>query len=194
VFDLKTAAMPISKDIARAWSDVLMRTAQSWVFNCDGGCFASICEREAWVVGDVLVIYQPHKSMKEYDDLIATVMIKAKDKSPITASQLRAAKLQDVNRAMLASYNDVLDATGGKWTHAIDGTLEQLVQMRKPLHLDDGTLKMTFEIRGATNGCCGDRWLPARLAQWRGEAFEDDPDAEESFRRRCTENAERATV
>ena len=186
--------MTISKDIARAWSDVLMRTAQSWVFNCDGGCFAAVCEREAWTVGEVLVIYQPHKSMKEYDDLIATIMIKAKDKSPITASQLRAAKLKDVNVAFLQSYNDVLDKTGSKWTHAVDGTLEHIVQMRKPLQLEDGTLKMTFEIRGATNGCCGDRWFPARLAAWRGESFEEDADADETFLERCTENAVKADV
>jgi hypothetical protein len=185
--------MPISKDLARAWSDVLMRTAQSWVYNCDGGCFASVCEREAWTVGELLVIYQPHKSMREYDDMIATIMIKRTDKEPLTAAHLRAAKLADVNRAMLASYNEWLDRTGGKWTHAIDGSLEQLVQIRKPLKLDDGTLKMTFEIRGATNGCCGDRWWPRALAEWRGETS-DDADDDEAFLRRCTEEAKRAEV
>lgn len=171
-----------------------MRTAQSWVFNCDSGCFAEVCEREAWTVGDLLVIYQPHKSMKEYDDMIATVMIKTKDKTPITASQLRNAKLNDVNREFLSSYNAWLDKTGGKWTHAIDGSLEQLVQMRKPLHLEDGTLKMTFEIRGATNGCCGDRWWPRHLAAWRGETTEEDADEDDAFVRRCTEIAKRAEV
>lgn len=185
--------MTLSKDLARAWSDVLMRTAQSWVFNCDGGCFASVCEREAWSVGDVLVIYQPHKSMREYDDMIATVMLKRKDKEPITATQLRSAKLGDVDRAVLQSYNEWLDKTGNKWTHPIDGTLEQLIQMRKPLHLEDGTLKMTFEIRGSTSGCCGDRWWPRLLAAWRGETSED-ADADETFLERCKEPAKRAEV
>ena len=185
--------MTLSKDLARAWSDVLMHTAQNWVYNCDGGCFMSVCEREAWTVGDILVIYQPHKSMRDYDDLIATVMMKRKDKEAITAAALRAAKLTEVNQAFLASYNEWLDKTSGKWTHAIDGSLEQLVQMRKPLHLEDGTLKMTFEIRGSTNGCCGDRWWPRLLGVWRGEAS-DDADADETFLERCTEPATRATV
>jgi hypothetical protein len=131
--------------------------------------------------------------MKEYDDLIATVMMKRKDKEPITAAQLRAAKLADVNNAMLESYNEWLDKTGDKWTHPIDGSLEQLVQMRKPLHLEDGTLKMTFEIRGSTNGCCGDRWWPRLLGAWRGETSED-ADADESFFGRCTVPDKRADV
>ena len=189
----KTTDASISLDISRAWSDVLMRMAQSWVFNCDGGCFASVCEREAWTVGGLLVIYQPHKSMKEYDDMIATIFIKRTDKGKITAAQLRNAHLEQVNNMVLLSYNDILDKSGGKWTHAIDGTLDALLQTRKPLALEDGTLKYTFEIRGATDGCCGDRWWPHRLAAFRGE-LSDSPADDEEFLQRCKKDAKRADV
>jgi hypothetical protein len=185
--------MTIPKDIARAWSDVLMRMAQSWVYNCDGGCFASVCEREAWTVGDVLVIYQPHKSMREYDDMIATVFIKRTDKGKITAAQVREANLEEVNATVLRSYNDILDKTGGKWTHAIDGTLDALLQTRKPLAIEAGSLKYTFEIRGATDGCCGDRWWPHHLASWRGESSDSAEDDAE-FVERCKKEARRAEV
>lgn len=185
--------MPLPQDIARAWSDVLMRMAQSWVYNCDGGCFASVCEREAWTVGDVLVIYQPHKTMREYDDMFATIFIKRTDKEKITAAHLRAAKLDDVNRTVLQSYNEILDKTGGKWTHKIDGSLEALLQTKKPLALDNGAIKYTFEIRGATDGCCGDRWWPVRLAEWRGESS-DDAEADSEFLERCKQDAERAVI
>jgi hypothetical protein len=169
-----------------------MKTAQSWVFNCDSGCFADICEREAWTVGDILVIYQPHKSMKEYDELLATVFLKHTDKTPMKASMMKS--LQSVNEAFLKSYNDVLDKTNNQWTLPCKGTVESIVQAKKPLHLEDGALKMTFEIRGATDGCCGDRWLPKYLAEWRGDTFEADDDADETFFQRCKHPALRAIV
>jgi hypothetical protein len=169
-----------------------MKTAQSWVFNCDSGCFADICEREAWTVGDVLVIYQPHKSMKEYDELLATVFLKHVDKTPMKASDMK--KLKPVNDAFLKSYNEVLDKTNNKWTLPCKGTVDSIVQATKPLHLEDGALKMTFEIRGATDGCCGDRWWPRCLAEYRNETDAEDDDQDETFRERCRHDAIRAIV
>jgi len=185
--------MTIPKDIARAWSDVLMRMAQSWVFNCDGGCFLDVCTRRAWTVGELLVIYQPHKSMQEYEDYVATVFMKRIDKGKITAAQVRDANLDEVNAALLQSYNDVLDKTGGKWTTEIDGSLDELLQTRKPLAIEKGCLKYTFEIRGPTDGCCGNIWWPSRLAEWRGDerAY---PEGADEFVQKCTRNALRANV
>jgi hypothetical protein len=183
--------MQVAKDLQRAWSDVLFKTAQHWVYNCDSGCFAEVCEREVWTEGSILVIYQPHKSMKEYDDMYASIFFKRTDKKLITGDILKKANLEEVDRALLASYNDYLAKTGNKWTHKIDGSLEQLVQIKKPLELEKGTLKMTFEIRGATNGCCGDRWWPHKLLQWQGS---DEEMEEDEFLERCTEDAVPASL
>jgi len=178
--------MEISKDLQKAWADVLYKTAQHWVYNCDSGCFADICEREAWTVGTILVIYQPHKSMKEYDDMYASIFFKRTDKQPLTKDILKKANLEEVNRALLESYNEILAKTGNKWTHKIDGSFNQLVQIKKPLELEKGTLKMTFEIRGATDGCCGDRWWPHKLLQWQGHDEQADDD---EFYERCKQDA-----
>ena len=101
--------MQVAKDLQRAWSDVLFKTAQHWVYNCDSGCFAEVCEREVWTEGSILVIYQPHKSMKEYDDMYASIFFKRTDKKPITGDILKKANLEEVDRALLASYNDYLE-------------------------------------------------------------------------------------
>lgn len=181
----------ISKDLQKAWSDVLFKTAQHWVYNCDSGCFAEICEREVWTEKSILIIYQPHKSMKEYDDMYASIFFKRVDKKPITKQIWEEANFDEVNNALLESYNDYLEKSGNKWTHKIDGSLEQLIQIIKPLELEKGTLKMTFEIRGAVDGCCGDRWWPHKLLQWQGsnEVMEED-----EFLERLTKEAKPAIL
>ncbi len=168
-----------AKDLKKAYAEVHYKIAQSWVFNCDSGCFSEICDREAFTVGTILVIYQPHKSMREYDDMYATIFFKRVDKKAITASFVKQAKLNEIDSLVLQSYNEILVKSNNKWTHAIDGSLEQLIQMKKPLRVEQGALKFTFEIRGATNGCCGDRWFPHRLAEWQGEKLPEEDDAEQ---------------
>ena len=191
--------MSIHKDIQQAYAEVLDKMTQEWVFNCDSGCFSEVCDRHAWTTGSdensktILVIYQPHKSMREYDDMFATIFIKRIDKKKFTASDLKKASLDDLHTLVLESYNAVLEKSNNKWTHPIDGTIEQLLQIKKPLHVEDGAIKMTFEIRGAYKWCCGDSWAPHKLLQYLGNTdatVSDDPD----FYERLTEEAKPATL
>lgn len=157
--------------LARAWGWVLHGVAEWWNYNCDSGCFADTCRRAVHTEGPFLVIYQPTKAMIEYDDFVAAINIKRVDKKHISAALWAAAQphIDAVNRLVLQSYNDVLAATGGKWDKPIDGSLDALLQTRQALHLaEDGNLKFKFEIRGATDGCCGNRWEPGRLMAWLG--------------------------
>lgn len=166
-----------SKALAKAWAWVLQNTADSWVFNCDSGCFYSVCQKQIHTEGPWMVIYQPTKSMMECDDLVAAIFIKRTDKKPITQKMLKDAEseMHLIENLFLESYNNILKITDGKWTHEVNGTLEEIVQMQEPLHLVDGVLKMKFEIRGATDGCCGDRWYPAKLMKHMGESLKYVP-------------------
>ena len=125
--------------------------------------------------GPWMAIYQPLKTMLEYEDYVAAIIIKRNDGKPVTAGMLAAAEphLAEVKRLYLQSYNDILTATTGKWTRAVNGTLEEIMQIREPFELRDGAWRMKFEIRGPVNDrCCGDSWHPARLQAWMGRSTE----------------------
>lgn len=153
--------MESANDFAKAYGSVLMKTATTWVFNCDSGCFADVCTREAWTHGPYLCIYQPHKSMAEYDDMYATCFIKRLDKKPVSKAELAGHAIAEAH--LMDSFGDYVRASGGRWTHPIDGSFKQLVQIQEALRLEKGTARFTFEIRGAVDGCCGDSWFPHRL-------------------------------
>lgn len=165
-----------SVDLAKAYGWALKNMAMSWIYNDDGGCFMDVCAKEVNIVGSWMVIYQPHKSMIEYDDYVATIIIKRVDKIPITQKMFTAAKkyIKLVEKLYLESYNDILILTDNKWTHEIDGTFKQLAQIQKPLALMDSQIKMQFEIRMPTNHSCGDSWTPVKLLKWLGEPVEYD--------------------
>lgn len=182
----------IADDLAKAWAQFLMKTATQWVFNCDSGCFSETCDREAWTNTHILAIYQPHKSMREYDDMYASVFFKRTDKKPLTAKIIKLANLEHLNKLMLGSYNDILAKTNNKWTHKIDGSFSQLIQIIKEPQLEKGTYKLTFEIRGATNWCCGDSWWPHRLNEWQGGSNEMTDD--EDFFQKCIMDAKPAII
>lgn len=146
---------------AKAYGSVLLKTARSWVFNCDSGCFADVCTKECWTSGPYLCIYQPHKSMAEYDDMYATCFIKRLDKAPITKAEFQGHKTAEAH--MLASFEDYVRASNGLWTHPIDATFDKLVQIKDPIRLEKGQARFTFEIRGSVDGCCGDCWEPHLL-------------------------------
>ena len=162
-----------SEDLAKAWAYVLLGTAHKWIYNCDSGCFYDVCQKSVKVEGNWLIIYQPLKSMIEHDELIAAIIIKRTDKKPITQKMFNDAKpfLANVENLYLQSYNDILKVTDNKWTHSVDGTLNQIAQIKEPLNLVDGTLKMKFEIRGAVDGCCGDSWDPSKLMVFIGNSI-----------------------
>lgn len=189
-------------DLAEGYAHLLDAMCQSWVYNCDSGCFADVCARQVFTHGPYMFIYQPHKSMMEYDDFVASVFIKKTtgDKK-ITAKAFKtfnSGVRKGIEADLLASYNDYLEASGGKWlSPKVDGTFNSVMQVRKPLELQpDGSLKMSFEIRGATRGCCGDSWTPWRLERkWRGDADAkgdyEDPEWRDS---KLTYDAEKAVV
>jgi len=153
----------MEKFLAKAIGEALLRTADSWIYNCDGGCFESVCTREAWDVGELLVIYQPHKSMREYDDMFATIFIKRNDKKAFTAKDLHSDSVSLVKKLMMESFHDILKKSNNLWTHPIKNDFKHLVQIKEDFRIDKGTVRFTFEIRGAYNGCCGDSWEPHRL-------------------------------
>jgi len=160
-----------STALAHALAWVYLGTASCWVYNCDGGCYAEVCRRRVFTEGPWMAIYQPLKSMIERDDYIAAIIIKRTDGRPVTEEMLAAAEphLAEVRRLYLQSYNDILAATSGKWTQPVNGSLEEIMQIREPFNLRDGAWRMKFEIRGVSNGgCCGDTWYPARLQAWMG--------------------------
>ena len=161
-----------SEDLAKALAWVYLNTAYSWIFNCDSGCFYDVCQKSVHIEGAWIIIYQPMKSMLEYNDMVAAIIIKRIDKQAITQKMLTAANpfIKQVEKLYLQSYNDILSVTGNKWTHKVDGTLEKIMQIREPLKLVNGELKMKFEIRGAVDYCCGDSWYPAKLMAWFGKS------------------------
>jgi hypothetical protein len=161
-----------SEDLAKALAWVYLNTAYSWIFNCDSGCFYDVCQKAVRVQGIWIIIYQPMKSMLEYDDMVAAIIIKRIDKQAITQKMLSDANpfIKQVEKLYLQSYNDILSVTGNKWTHSVDGTLDKIMQIREPLKLVNGELKMKFEIRGAVDYCCGDSWYPAKLMAWFGKS------------------------
>jgi hypothetical protein len=73
-----------SVDLAKGYGWVLKHIAMSWIYNDDGGCFMDVCTKEFHIQGSWIIIYQPHKSMIEYDDYVASIIIKRVDKMPIT--------------------------------------------------------------------------------------------------------------
>lgn len=160
-----------SEDLAKALAWVYLHTAYSWIFNCDSGCFYDVCQKSVHIQGAWMVIYQPLKSMLEYDELYAAIIIKRCDKQPITPKMLKLAQpyTKKVDNLYLQSYNDILAITSNKWTHPVDGTLNKIMQIVEPFKLVDGSYKMKFEIRGAVDGCCGDSWYPAKLMAYLGK-------------------------
>ena len=175
-----------SNDLARLWAWIIINISNNWVFNCDSGCYYEICQKEVHTEGSYMAIYQPTKGMITYDNFIAAIIIKRTDKKPITLKMFTDANsdlmkvhqktlsfdlalqalLAKVQNLFLESYNNILKITNNKWTSKTDGTFDSIIQSTEKLQLVDGTLKFKFKIRGAINGCCGDKWNPDKLIKW----------------------------
>jgi hypothetical protein len=168
--------------LSAAYAHIVDAMCQSWVYNCDSGCFYDVCQRQVFTHGAYMCIYQPHKSMMEYEDFMASVFIKkSTGTKKITAKEFKAfaeCPKAAIEADLVKSYEDYLESSGGKWlSPRVNGTFESIMQIRKPLELQpDGSLKMSFEIRGATRGCCGDSWTPHYIERnWRAQ----DPEVAE---------------
>jgi hypothetical protein len=163
-------------DLGAAYAHTIDAMCQRWVYNCDSGCFYDVCQRQVFTHGPYMCIYQPHKSMLEYDDFVASVFIKkttgTKKISAKEFKTFRDGSKAAVEADLVKSYKDYVASAGGKWlSPRVNGTFESIMQIRKPLELQpDGSLKMSFEIRGATRGCCGDSWTPHYIERnWRAK-------------------------
>jgi hypothetical protein len=186
----------------KLWARLLIKTTEEWVFNCDSGCFYDVCQRQVISEGRWQAIYQPHKTMLDYSDMVATLLIKRLDASgkpeKLKASEfakLKTEAIEPVNRLLLESYNELLRRSGNKWTHAIDGTFEALVQVRRGPELDpSGTVKFTFAIRGAVDGCCGDSWTPDKVYTLFRPGRAIEPMDDEWVASKCTKDAELANT
>lgn len=179
-FDPETIKME-SKELARAWAEVLIRFSYQYVFTGDGQDFDDICKTETFTFGPWMVIYQPTKDMKEWLDYIAAIIIRRVDKKPVTEKMLKdaASEIEEVNKLYLQSYNDVLAFTKGKWSHMTDGTLESVASMKEPLTVRDKVIKTKFEIRDSGEYCYVANWYPARLMKWAGKSLDGSPFDEE---------------
>ena len=62
-----------------------------------------------------------------------------------------------------SNSTDILKKSNNLWTHPIINDFEHLVQIKDDFRIEKGNVRFTFEIRGAYDGCCGDRWEPHRL-------------------------------
>ena len=157
----------------RGYAKTLLYASRSWVYNCDSGCFYDTCQRSVFHNDDSwLFIYQPNKSMIEYDDLLTSIFIKHKSKK-LSDKDLKTLKpyMQAVENLYLKSFNEFLETSDGAWTHNVN-SFDKLLQIKEPIRVrDDGSLSFKFHIRGAMDGCCGDRWTPHWL-----ELYLDEPD------------------
>jgi len=159
----------LGKGYAIAVRDMCSR----WAYNCDGGCFMGTLEKVHWTEGPYMWIYQPHKSMIDYEDFVASIFVrpvKALGGQPISEdlwARFRDTAKKQVEQALVDSFMDYVTWTNGKWLSSLkDIAFESIVQIRRPLErMPDGSLKMSFEIRGAESGCCGDTWWPFRLTE-----------------------------
>ena len=161
------------ESLGKAWAWVLESIAGTWIYNCDSDDSHAFCNRAAHEEGPWLVIYQPaavgYCRMIDMDELIGHIIIKRKDRRPITTGLWKEAQpvLAEVNKLLLQSYNDILDATDGKWIRASKGTLKSILHTKKELTLEDGMLKYKFLIRQGER-CCGVGWTPHRVVVFRG--------------------------
>lgn len=100
--------------------------------------------------------------------MFATIFFKRKDGKPISKAQSKDAETEaaELQAIMVQDYADILSASKGLWTHEIDGSFEQLAQIKKPLELrPDGSLSFCFEIRSSPDDCCGVSWRPRKLCE-----------------------------
>jgi len=156
--------------LAEAWAEALLFTAHT-AYHDDGGCFTDLLRRQVVVVDDWTVISQPTRAMAAYDEFLVAIIIRRTDGAEITKAMWKQEKpgMKEVETLFLQSYSDIRVRSGD--TRPI-GSLETVAQIRSPLTLEKGLLKMKFEIRMPNGHDCGSCWHPYRLMAWMGKPCE----------------------
>jgi hypothetical protein len=155
------------QQLGQVWKWVLTSVADRWLYNCDSDDSHAFCCRAIHDVGPWRVIYQPagvgYCRMLE-ERCIGNVIIKRRDNRPITRAMWASAQdtINQINKQFLQSYNDILDVTNGHWFLECDGTLDSLLHTVKPLHLENGLLKLKFAI---STRYCNQGWIPRRIIE-----------------------------
>ncbi len=158
-------------DFGKAYGWALYKSAVSWNFHSDSGCFYCTCQREVYTIGNWTAIYQPSKEMKEYDE--GKYYIIFKNKKPITEKMFNTLNpiILQVENLFKESYNDILKVTKNRWSTKVNGTIQEIAQIIYPLELDNGSLKMCLELRGMSKISewrSHDFWIPDKLGKWLG--------------------------
>jgi hypothetical protein len=164
-------------DFGKIYGWVLYKSASSWNFHSDSGCFYSVCTTESYTKGDWTAIYQPSKEMKEYDDGKYYIIIK--NKKTITETMFKSLQpmITQVEKLFLESYNDILKITKNRWPTEVNGTIEDVAQIIYPLKLEKNLLKMCMELRGMSKKeewRSHNYWTPEKLGNWLGYKKEYD--------------------
>lgn len=168
-----------SRDFGRLYATILTGAART-SFHDDSGCFDDVCQPYAETIGAWRYIYQPTKAMKEMEpgEMIVSILITRTDRKKITRGMFENTfpDVQHVEDLYLASYNDIITFTKGRWTEKVDGSFEQVAKIRQPLTFDakSGIIKMKYEIRGEGYRC-DDWWYPARLYHYLGKDMTSVP-------------------
>ena len=155
----------IVEEIGKMYAYALYRSSLI-TFHDDSGCYYDTLQSHTIKDGDWLKIYQPSKEMKKYDS--GTYHYIFKYKEPITKKQFKdfLPLKANIDKLYLESYNDVLKITNNKWLRKVNGTIEEVAQIVKPFRLDNGELKIAFDVRGFEEFECTQRWLPIKLIAW----------------------------
>jgi hypothetical protein len=158
-------------DFSKVYGWVLYKSATSWNFHSDSGCFYSTCTTESYIKGDWTAIYQPSKEMKEYDEGKYYIIIKCKKNITEKLFKSLAPMIKQVENLFLESYNDILKITKNRWSTKVNGTIEDIAHIIYPLKLENNLLKMCLELRGMIKGQewrSHDSWNPEKLGKWLG--------------------------
>lgn len=155
-------------DFGKAYGWVFYKSASSWSFHSDSGCYYSLCQIEVYTIGNWTAIYQPSKDMKEYENGKYYIIFKYKNNITQKLFNDLNPVIKKVEKLVQESYNDILVITKNRWSTKVNGSIEEIANIIYPIKLENNFLKMCFELRGMSEGRSNDYWIPHKLAKWLG--------------------------
>jgi hypothetical protein len=163
----KTKILDID-DFGKAYGWAFYKSASSWSFHSDSGCYYSLCQKEVYTIGNWTAIYQPSKEMKEYENGKYYIIFKYKNNITQKLFNDLSPVIKQVEKLFKESYNDILQITKNKWSTKVNGTIEEIANIIYPIKLENNSLKMCLELRGMSEGRSNDYWIPHKLGKWLG--------------------------
>lgn len=142
--------------LRKLYTDVVRRLCDSWTYNCDGGCYASLCARITWTDGPWTFVYQPKKGFDEYRTSEISLMFMYRA-GPLTDSFVKEhvePVIADVNDEFEGAFEKLMALTGRQWLETVNGpTVYNLLQI-EPWVLDvpGKRYKTTYTLRGSDEG------------------------------------------